>query len=131
MSVTIRGLQEFLAKLKRLQGSQFSVAMRDATQEAVLYVYSTVPTYPPPPAGSSYRRTGTLGRSITTEVKAIGTRQVGSIGTNVVYAPYVIDKERQAGMHVGRWWTLQDVVLKARDKVIDIYIKAVRRLWAS
>ena len=79
-----------------------------ATQKAVIYVHSTVPPYPPKPIGSSYRRTGTLGRQITTEVRTVGIDVVGLIGSPTVYSPWVISEKRvgsrgpQAWMHQGR-----------------------------
>lgn len=73
-----------------------------------------------------YRRTSTLLRSITTEVKPMGSSYVGSIGTNIVYAPWVISSEPfrgiggQAEYHKGHWWTLQDVVMKAIGEAVTI-----------
>lgn len=113
--------------LQRLQAG-LPAAIRQATEEAVLYVHGKVPEYPPPPGESSYTRTGTLGRSITTKVEAIGSGAVGSIGTAVVYAGYVIDENRQAWMHRGRWWTLQGVVRGSKDAIIGFYQRAISRL---
>lgn len=133
MNITILGLDELNRKLNRIQGD-LRPSLEQATNKAVLYVHSTVPPYPAPPAASTYRRTGTMGRSITTEVRSLGSQVVGVIGTNVIYAPWVISDESaggagpQAFMHKGRWWTLQGVVSKARDNIVKIYEDAVRAL---
>lgn len=62
---------------------------------------------------STYKRTGTLGKSITTRTEERGSDLVGRIGTNVTvktgssgYAQFVIGNP-QAWMHAGRWWQLE------------------------
>lgn len=74
---------------------------------------------------STYRRTGTLGKSITTKVQTQGDSVIGRIGTNVSrqtassgYAEYVIGMpDEQAWMHQGRWWSLGQEVEKNSDDV--------------
>lgn len=109
--------------------------LTSATKKAVLYVHSTVPPYPATRPNQKYIRTETLGRKITTEVRPVtGTRVVGVIGSDTVYAPWVISDKAvgkrgpQAWMHKDRWWTLQDVVRKARGKVKEIYQDALHKL---
>lgn len=126
MKIRIEGAEEYQANMNR-RAEAIRPEMHTATRKALAYVHSTVPPYPPPPPASTYRRTELLGRSITTEVKALGAQSVGVIGTDVVYAPWVISDRKvgsrgpQAWMHVGRWWTLQSVVHKAWDQVVNIY----------
>lgn len=134
MNVSLRGFREFDGKIARLNG-ELTDAMKKATEKAVLYVHSKVPAYPPTRPRQSYIRTGDLGRSITTEVKSISGGFQGSIGTNKVYAPWVISDRSlsdgrgpQAWMHKGRWWTLQGVVKDNVDGVIEIFKRAVRDL---
>lgn len=64
---------------------------------------SSLATYPPKPEGSSYRRTGRLGRSwaISHNITARGIE--GETGTKLEYAHWVQDEERQAWMHRDRW----------------------------
>ena len=74
-----------------------------------------VKKYPQKKPESRYGRTMTLWHSLTNSQHGQAiysvTRVHGGVegrwGTNVPYAPYVIDKNRQAWMHKGRWWTLQ------------------------
>lgn len=47
----------------------------------------------------------------------------GFVGTKLKYAPYVIDRERQAWMHVGRWWTLQGVVEAQKKSIVIEFVK--------
>lgn len=57
------------------------------------------------------RRTGTLGRSITSDIENASPGGVTvKVGTNKGYAPYVIDKYSQSHYHKGTWWTLDDEI---------------------
>lgn len=135
MTTEIIGLPAALAHLDRI--GEIPAAMKDTMQEAVLYVHSQVPPYPAPPPLSTYRRTGTLGRTITTmqggepsalsrvEVSGLGGSVVGVIGTRLHYAPEVISEGEQIRVHAGRWWTLQGVVKGAWSGIVDIFKKMV------
>ena len=136
LHISIRGNQPVEEKLKR--GQTFATILKPAMKDAVLYVHSQVPPYPPAPATSTYSRTGTLGRSVTSlagmapgalsDVNPLSGGVIGVVGTNVKYAGYVIDRNRQAHMHKGRWWVLQDVVEKAKPGIKKILQKAVNEL---
>lgn len=134
--ITIKGMDELNRKLGRI-GRDIRPELRRTTDRAVKYVHGTIPSYPAPPATSTYRRTGTLGRANTTEVREIGNEIVGVIGNNTVYAPWVISKEEAAGagpqakVHQGRWYTLQQVVADAKAAVIGLYEQMVRDLLNS
>ena len=135
MNVKVIGLEALMKKLKRLSAPELTSEMKKTTEKAVKYVHSQVPNYPPPPAGSTYGRTGTLGREITTEVRTMGTDIIGLIGSPTPYAPWVISTEQgsngagpQAWMHQGRWWTLQGVVKKAQEAVFKFFDDMMRRL---
>ena len=109
-----------------------------AMNTTVLYVHSKVPKYPAASGASTYRRTGTLGRSVTTfmgsnpdalsRVEQSGSDIHGFIGTRLSYAVYVIDKFKQARWNVGRWWTLQDVVLGLKNDILRVYQNALIKL---
>lgn len=79
-----------------------------------------------------YRRTGTLGRKITTSVSPIENGVVGEIGTNVPYAGWVIGPAfpgedirgqamYQARIHENRWFRLGDVISENIDAAWDIF----------
>lgn len=136
MNISFRGHRQLADRLEKMR-AQYPDGIRRTMAEAIYYVHSTVPPYPSKPEGSTYRRTGTLGRSINTEVRSVGTEMIAAIGTNVVYAPWVISSEPVAGppaagpqarVHVGRWWTLQKVVENARGKVDEIISRFIARL---
>lgn len=150
MSIKIEGMKKLEKKLGSLAdlNRQF---VAPTMEEAAHYVLSQVPDYPPQQhkkqpfvsarqrryvmaaikrgdISTPYRRTGTLGRSITTEVRTIGGSVQGVIGTNTTYAPWVISDEEtpdgigpQSHYHEGNWWTLQGVVRGAIPEVYDIF----------
>jgi len=130
---TLRGSKKVEQKIQH--GVNLKQAIKPAMLKGVLYVHSQVPAYPSASPESNYTRTGNLGRSVTTmqgqvagalsRVESLGSGAVGFIGSNMAYAPYVIDENRQAWMHKGRWWTLQSVVNKARSGVIKILRRSI------
>ena len=134
--IIIRGLERLQGRFAAL-GSKFPKFMNDSTKAAVLYVHSQIPKYPAPPPDSEYRRTGTLGRSVTTLMGSnpealsrvegsLGGKVSGIVGTKLSYAPWVIDRERQtAGHKKTGWYTLQDVIERLRPQIIEVYNKAL------
>ena len=131
--VRISGVDELDRKLAKIKGDIKPEVLR-TTKKAVQYLHGQVPGYPPPPPLSTYRRTGTLGRSLTAKATPTGTGAVGRIGTVTSYAPDVISDEAvggrgpQAPVHRGRWYTLQGVVRSCRAAVIGFYEEMVRKL---
>jgi hypothetical protein len=130
MKIEIRGLDELV---RRFGAGGMHRRIRQATEEAVLTVHDEVPEYPAKRPGQIYQRTDLLVKSITTEVRSMGSETVGTIGTNTVYAPYVIGEKQvgtrgpQAWMHKGRWWTLEGHVRSMRNAIKNIYLRAIRR----
>ena len=82
--------------------------------------------YPPPPPNSTYRRTGTLGKSWAKNVHRSSDGWLSIIGTRLKYAPYVQDETRQAEIHQGRWQTIQSVAKDKRDEVVKFCVRAIR-----
>ncbi|MQC27048.1 MAG: hypothetical protein DWG76_06345 [Chloroflexi bacterium] len=118
--VRISGDALLKSKLEGAAGDVSGTLVK-ATHKAVTLVHQEIPAYPPPPPLSHYRRTGTLGRTITTmmgagdpnalsRVEALAIAVKGFIGTRLKYAPWVIDEKRQVKAHRGRWYTLQEPI---------------------
>lgn len=104
--------------------------LRTTMRNSMYVVHSSVPSYPAPPASSTYRRTGTLGRSLIIgnmgagnilEIKDTGIGIEGRFGTRLHYAQYVIGETTQAWMHRGRWWTMADLRQRAEPKVQKLF----------
>jgi hypothetical protein len=86
--------------------------------------------YPPPPSGSSYRRTLNLGRAWTSaqyEIHASTGGITGVIGNAVrdrrgrAYGPYVQSAEDQANVHRGRWSTDEMVAERNTNAIVRIW----------
>lgn len=128
----IKGFEQLQEKLRKL--ANLKPELVKTTEKAVKYAESQIPPYPP--SVSSYRRTGTLGRTMYSKVTELGSDVVGAIGNNTVYAPWVISAEEvgnrgpQASWHSGRWYTLQDVVKKAKNGIIQIYNDWIKGMLA-
>lgn len=133
-----------MSQMKRLRdkliktGVDIKAINNTATKTAVLFVQSNIPPYPSPPPDSTYRRTGQLGRSLTamqgrnpdalSRVESTLFGDVGYVGTRTKYSPYVVDQDRQARVHKGRWYTLQQVLRNSRAGIVMIYKKAYRAM---
>ncbi len=74
-----------------------------------------------------YRRTGTLVKSLTYEVRQSGPNTDVVYGTNRAYAQYVIDRDRQAQYHQGNWKTLQQFAVEATPRVRQAFAVGVDR----
>ncbi len=115
-----RGTEEMMELIGMLPDLAVEAA-EPAMGDALDYLHSMLPDYPPQREGSRYRRTGTLGRRFTTEVIAGSEDVIGRIGTNLAYAPWVVGPDYpgeeiggrmmyQARVLVDRWWQFNDVV---------------------
>lgn len=141
-SIEVKGLDELIARM-----NAFPDKLKDAVQIAIssslLALWGSVPPYPAPPEGSTYRRTGTLGRTLGSsegggqsgdhptiyQVKSLGSGNYeGHFGTNLEYAPYVIGDNTQAWMHKGRWWVMADVARAAGDKITQVFSTLAEQL---
>jgi hypothetical protein len=140
-NLRIEGLDRLNGKMKKFSG-EIQPYMERTTKEAVIFVHSTMPDYPPEPATSSYQRTLTLWRTITSfagtvtdalsRVESLFGQVVGYIGTKLDYAPWVIDQDQQTQVHQNNgWWNLQDVVVGARDGIVSVYERGMKKLISS
>ena len=125
MPIVVEGLDELLSRLQAYP-REVNRAIRTTMEAALLTLWENVPPYPPPPAGSTYRRTGTLGRTLGSgegggssggrpdiyEIKQGSNFTEASFGTRLGYAPYVIgDPQGEQASHMRHWWTLPVTVV--------------------
>lgn len=141
--IKIYGLDAYDGKLARIT-DQMPAEMDRIMKKAVVYAQGQIPSYPAPPGGSSYRRTGTLGRVVTafpgvaggrnlgggggggdgvplTRVESIGGGVRGVIGGRLEYLPTVVGEGTQGRAFRGRWWTLEKVIRGAKDGIIKVW----------
>jgi len=85
-------------------------ALRLGMEDAAALLLRTLKTYPPKVDSTTYRRTGTLGRSWSRTISGGGATvraEITSSGYIAPYNRYVQDREQQARVHRGRWITVQ------------------------
>ena len=162
MTIDTRDFDALAADIARYPDAA-QQAGKIAMDATMLYLHGQIPGYPSPPAPGSfafvsdrqrryffaalregriqipYRRTGTLGRSITTDVDVSGDEIVGEIGTGLDYAPWAvgpdypgIDGQYQAHIHEGRWWQFDEVMADnlpdAERLFIDTFFDEFKKL---
>ena len=111
--------------MKKLDPSDMEKAIATALKGSADLIRADIKRYPPPPAGSSYIRTGTLGRSWASKVQ----RREAIIGNVTPYGPYVQGATEQAWMHKGRWRTTAQVAKARAGDVKKLFEAAISR-WA-
>lgn len=131
--IEVRGLKELQARMKQFP-AQLEAAQQKTMEASLLTLWENVPPYPRISFKSSYRRTGTLGRSLGSaagggktggtpsiyEVKKLGGGVEGRFGTDLSYAQYVIGDTTQAA-HMGYWWQMKDIAKKAETKIVSLW----------
>lgn len=135
LKIDVVGLEKVIAKMAQFP-ARLKVQMKRNMMASLDVLQENVPPYPAPPPTSTYRRTGTLGKSMgggsmkpaIYNVYGSGIDTVGKYGTKLSYAKFVIDPEQQAYMHRGRWWTTETMVEKAKNKIIKIWNDMIRTL---
>ena len=150
----VRGLTETDGRLASVQNKLPDTLKRLMTK-AVLYAQGQIPAYPAASPGSSYRRTGTLGRVVTafpgvsggrdlgggsgsggeagvplSRVETLGSGVQGVVGGRLSYLPDVVGEEHGKPFK-GRWWQLKRVVTGARDGIVSIFRAGVIELFRS
>jgi hypothetical protein len=124
VSISIQGTDKLIAKLGRVEGTKF---LRAPMQRAVLRLQRDMQEYPTQRKGSTYRRTGTLGRKWTVRVKQDGAELVGTVGNNTRYAPFVQSRQFQARVHRGRWQTDAQVMNQNARAIVDDFEDTIQR----
>lgn len=131
INVRVNGLSSTIRKIDGI-GRGSATTLKNASRESSRYLMSAIPA--PPEPKPSYNRTGKLERGFKAGVNSISRGYAATISNKVGYAPWVISDSRvgdagpQAWMHVGRWYTLQQVLRQSTAGVLEIYRNAYRRL---
>jgi len=96
-------------------------------EQVLTKMEDSVPDYPPPIVGSSYVRTYNLWDALHSKSHHMSLNQVeraqGGVMAHLAakgYGSYVVGIGTQAGMHAGRWWTLNRVLMDAAKEVVAI-----------
>jgi hypothetical protein len=120
--IEIQGIDALFRKLGNVTAIS---TLRPPMQRSVYRLQAGMAKYPAQRAGSSYRRTGTLGRRWTSVVTESVNGLVGTVGNNTSYGPWVQSEMFQAAVHRGRWQTDQDVATKETPAIIADFEQAI------
>jgi len=123
-TITISGVDELFAKLGTLGAVETLVP---PMQRGVYRLVAEMAVYPPPPSGSKYVRTGTLGRRWTSKLNRNANGVIGTIGNNTDYGPWVQSDAFQARVHQGRWQTDRQVVGEQEAAIVADFEQAIAR----
>lgn len=126
--IETKGLDELIDRMKRYP-AELHKALSLTMSSALIALWESVPPYPPPPEDSTYKRTGTLGKSLGADVgggslgepdiftvKPLGDGYVGTFGSNLDYAPQVIGDTTQSP-RMSHWWTIKVISERAAEKI--------------
>jgi hypothetical protein len=122
-SIEIRGVQEIVEKLGAAAAFQ---TLRAPMQRSVFRLEAGMKKYPPQRAGTSYRRTGTLGRRWTSAITQSANELEGKIGNATSYGPFVQSQMFQAATHRGIWQTDQEIATRETPFIVADFDQAIQ-----
>ena len=122
--MNIEGLEQLFRRLNTVQAQN---VLRAPMNRAVLRIQADMQKYPAQRPNSSYRRTGTLGRSWTSTVDNLGDGIRGRVGNRVKYAPFVQSSMFQRPVHRRRWQTDRIVLNRQRGAIQADFARAVNQ----
>lgn len=122
-NIEIQGIEELFRKLG---GAVAISTMRPPMQRSVYRLQAGMAKYPPQRLGSSYRRTGTLGRRWTTAISESADGLVGKIGNSTSYGPFVQSEMFQSRVHQGLWQTDADVAKQEQAAIVRDFDQTIQ-----
>ena len=140
--IEVRGLKELAARMQNYP-REMNKALLIGIRASLTVLHEKVPPYPPQPKDTTYRRTGTLGRTLGSsmsggkagspsvyQIRKLGSTGIeGRFGTNLDYAPYVIGDTTQS-RHMSHWWKLSKVAKDAQEKILHIWVGIAEKMAA-
>ena len=122
-SIKIEGIDKLMDKLGRLEAID---VLEAPMNRAVLRVQARMADYPTQRTGSTYVRTGTLGRRWTTKVTKLPEGVEGRVGNVTVYGPLVQSGMFQTKVHKRTGWqTDVQVMNEEAPAIIRDFEKAI------
>ena len=119
------GLSARLAATSAGMRRELVKAMSEATAHVNKTVSDYTQTTPPRRPNQTYTRTFRLKRSWS--VREVSATRGVAASRGVRYAPYVMDAERQVGIHRDRWWTTKSVSKDEAARVRAIIYKGINK----
>ncbi len=121
-SIKIEGVDKLIAKLGNVEGH---AVLRKPMTRAVLRLQAGMAKYPAQRAGSSYVRTGTLGRRWTHRISESAAGVAGKVGNNTSYGPLVQSAAYQSRIHSALWQTDEQVLKEQQPAIVRDFEQAI------
>lgn len=121
VNVTIPNLPGVIESISRIPG-KLGDALRNASAQARRLLVAELTTYPAPPPGSRYVRTGRLGRGWERATPIAGGKGFQLVNP-VEYAGFV-QGDNQAFMHVGRWRPASAIAHELEEEILALFEQA-------
>lgn len=110
MEIIITTSADQVAEELARHGANILDILQGPLDRGAFRIEAAMKVYPSQRSGSTYRRTGTLGRRWTTRRISAPGMAGREVGNNTEYAPFVQSSELQAYMHRGVWQTDEEVI---------------------
>lgn len=128
MTIEIRGIDKLLRKLGKVAAAK---VLEKPMQRALLRIQRDMQEYPPQPASSRYKRTGTLGRRWTTRISKSGGGLQGRVGNTTRYGPWVQSERFQARIHQGSWRTDERAIRENQHVIVIEFAREIDKALAE
>lgn len=112
--ITIQGIEDLIRRVGMARTVQI---LRPPMTRSMARIVNRMGDYPPQPSGTTYRRTGTLGRRWTQEITETADSIEAKAGNNTSYGPFVQSEQFQAAW-MGHWQTDQDVITELEPVIL-------------
>ena len=123
VSIKIDGIDKVLRKLGTVRGQDM---LAEPMEASLRILQADMQNYPVQRTGSTYIRTGTLGRRwAIAPIERTGNGLHGRVGNNTEYAPFVQSNILQSAVHRGRWQTDAQVVQRRRAWIVARFKRAI------
>ena len=125
LEIKVRGTQRVGNKLRKLAAMNKTVIQPTGDRWAKRKARSlSQKKYPPKRPGQRYKRTGRLRASWVADRLKDG---VWAIRNKMKYAGFVVG-QKQAWMHLGRWWIAKEEIEKTAPTLVAALTKQLRKL---
>lgn len=129
-AIDIKGLAPLLDALERWPDIVRPI-LEETADAALLSLIPDLADYPPKPAGSTYRRSGTLGRLWTSarpEFAPLSSGFEARIGNRTPYGVFVQGEWQTKSHREAGWKTDEDIVTKHQAELESYFEQALERV---
>src|SRR5438046_391339 len=125
IQVRIEGLEPLISALRQWP-SIVEAELKKVLEASGADLLGDLQRYPSPPPGSTYRRTGTLGRTWTSKPVAGPGQRIGNATSYAVF----VQGDPPAKMHRGRWLDIRKALQQRLASIESRAQQALERIAA-